>query len=56
MQQYKITIKQEGTYWAVTLWDNREMGGWYPVESCYGSTEEEATTKLVLLLKNYEFE
>ena len=50
-KEYKITIKQTDSHWEVTLWDNREIGGWYPVECSFGVTEVDATTKMVALIK-----
>ena len=47
MKRYKITQKHEDAHYEATLWDNREMGGWYPILFGYGTTQEEADTNLV---------
>ena len=46
----RITQRKEDGHFETTVWDDREMGGWYPVLTGYGHTQEEADTKLLTLL------
>ena len=47
-KQFKITQQKVDVHYEATLWDNREMGGWFPFLFGYGKTQEEADTKLII--------
>ena len=45
--RYRITQRKEDCHYETTLWDNRFFDGWYPFLSAYGTTQEQADTKLI---------
>ena len=38
-KQFKITQQKVDVHYEATLWDNREMGGWFPFLFGYGITQ-----------------